>query len=187
MSGRWIGRALNIMNRIASINQYEMDVAFKRAHKENKSIMVGVTSHDFRNLVYEVDHVYEFIKKSSKKYKDVKIRFLNVENGFRRAIYKKNIVNKNKIKLELKLMLKSKNDYPNLLVKAKKGDVFGPQPFLAIETRSRRFLYDNLDFVNKKTWAYAFHPDTLPIEDVKSIGIAANDKYGNTSVVVHKF
>ena len=184
---RWIGRALNIMNRIASINQYEMDVAFKRAHKENKSIMVGVTSHDFRNLVYEVDHVYEFIKKSSKKYKDVKIRFLNVENGFRRAIYKKNIVNKNKIKLELKLMLKSKNDYPNLLVKAKKGDVFGPQPFLAIETRSRRFLYDNLDFVNKKTWAYAFHPDTLPIEDVKSIGIAANDKYGNTSVVVHKF
>ena len=57
------------------------------------------------------------------------IRFINVENGFRRAIYKKNIVNKDKIKLELKLILKSKNDYPNLLVKAKKGDVFGPQPF----------------------------------------------------------
>ena len=106
------------MNRIASINQYEMDVAFKRAHKENKSILVGVTSHDFRNLVYEVNHVYEFIKKSSKKYKDVKIRFLNVENGFRRAIYKKNIVNKDKIKLELKLILKSKNDYPNLFGKS---------------------------------------------------------------------
>ena len=58
-----------------------MDVAFRRADKENKSILVGVTSHDFRNLVYEVDHVYQFVKKSSKKFKDVKVRFLNVERG----------------------------------------------------------------------------------------------------------
>ena len=98
-------------------------------------------------------------------------------------LYKKNISEKNKIKLELKMILKSKNDYPNLLVKAKKGNVFGPQPFLAIETKSRRFLYDNLDFVNKKTWAYAFHPDTS-YRRCQKYGIAANDKYGNTSIAL---
>ena len=128
-----------------------MDIAFKRASKEDKTILVGVTSHDFRNLIYEVDHVYEFVKKSSKKFKDVKFSFETVEDGFRKTIWKKNVPSKQKLKLKLKLFLKSKGDYPNLLIKTTSGEVFGPQPFFAIETKSRRFLYDNLDFVNKKT------------------------------------
>ena len=53
--------------------------------------------------------------------------------------------------------------------------MFGPQPFFAVETKSRNFLFDNLDFVNDNTWAYAFHPDSLPIEDVKTIAVAAYD------------
>ena len=48
-----------------------------------------------------------------------------------------------------------------------KSKVFGPQPFLAIQTKSRRFIYDNLDFIDENTWGYAFHGDTLPIEDVE--------------------
>jgi hypothetical protein len=63
--------------------------------------------------------------------------------------------------------------------------VFGPQPFLAIETRGRRFIHDNLDFgVGGRTWHYAFHADTLPLSDVARIGIAANDRHGNRSVQV---
>ena len=62
------------------------------------------------------------------------------------------------------------------------GKVFGPQPFLATKTKSRRFIYDNLDFIDENTWGYAFHGDTLPIEDVSKLSVAANDIYGNTCI-----
>ena len=30
---------------------------------------------------------------------------------------------------------------------------------------------------------YAFHDDTLPLSEVKSVGVASNDIYGNTDIV----
>ena len=61
--------------------------------------------------------------------------------------------------------------------------MFGPQPYLAIQTRSRRYIHDNFDFsTSLDSWSYGFHGDTLPIDDVRSIGVAANDKYGNTVI-----
>ena len=78
---------------------------------------------------------------------------------------------------------KPKNDVPNLTINTIQGEVFGPQPFLAIETVSRKFIHDNLDFSpDGKQWFYAFHSDTLPLSDVRKIGIATNDKVGNTFV-----
>ena len=72
---------------------------------------------------------------------------------------------------------------PNLKIETLQGKVFGPQPFLAIETKRGRFIHDNLDFsLDGKSWSYAFHADTLSINDVKNIGIAANDNVGNTFV-----
>ena len=77
------------------------------------------------------------------------------------------------------------DDVPHIEVQTKSGKVFGPQPFLAIETRSRRFIHDNFDFTPEgDRWYYAFHADTLPLEDVRRLGIAANDKYGNRVVKV---
>ncbi len=74
---------------------------------------------------------------------------------------------------------------PSLTINTIQGEVFGPQPFLAIETISRNFIHDNLDFSPEgNKWFYAFHSDTLPLSDVKKIGIATNDKVGNTFVEV---
>ena len=42
---------------------------------------------------------------------------------------------------------------------------------------------DDISFtVNQGEWGYAFHSDTLPLEDVEALSVAANDKYGNTSI-----
>jgi len=87
--------------------------------------------------------------------------------------------------LELKLTLipESDDDVPYLQVDVVKGKVFGPQPYLAIRTKSRRYLHDNFDFAEKDgRWYYAFHADTLPLEDVDCIGVAANDFMGRTAV-----
>jgi len=40
---------------------------------------------------------------------------------------------------------------------------------------------------NKQEWYYAFHGDTLPINDVDEIGIAANDRFGNIHIKRLKF
>ena len=68
---RWIGRALNVKNRIASINQKEMDKAFQQANKTGFAL-VGLASHDFRDLGHEVNYLRKMIKNSSKKFKNVK-------------------------------------------------------------------------------------------------------------------
>ncbi len=72
---------------------------------------------------------------------------------------------------------------PNLIVKTKSGKVFGPQPFLAIDTQGQRYIHDNFDFDTEDgTWFYAIHSDSLLIEDVKRLGVAANDAFGRTHV-----
>tara|TARA_B110001450_G_C17624069_1_gene482428 strand:- start:46 stop:1011 length:966 start_codon:yes stop_codon:yes gene_type:complete len=57
---RWIARSLNILNRMASIDAYEVEKAFSSAQKGNP-VLMGVSSHDFRDLRTEVVHVYELI------------------------------------------------------------------------------------------------------------------------------
>ena len=178
---RWIARALNVLNRVASIDQREMDKAFARS-KAGIPTIVGLCSHDFRDIGTEVDHVRELISESVKKYPEVKYKFCEAVEAFRSAIWPKGIPD---APLELSLVYhpQSNDDVPFIEVNTEKGKIFGPQPFLAIETSSRRFIHDNFDFsttLNK--WYYAFHSDTLPIEDVARIGIAANDNYGKSCI-----
>lgn len=177
---RWIGRVLNVMNRLASIDQNEMDKAFGQAN-EGKPTLVGVTGHDFRDLEIEVNEVQKFIKNSSKKFPNVKFSFSEATSAFKKIIYGKDI--NEKIEFNVEYNNEDKNDVPNITVKTVSGKVFGPQPFLAIKTKSGRYFHDNFDFdLQLGIWHYAFFSSTLPLEDVEKIGIAANDKYGNTCI-----
>lgn len=184
-SRRWIGRALNVLNRIAAMDQKEMDKAFKRA-SDGETTLVGLASHDFRNLETEVYHLKDLIKESSKKYPDVQFEYCSGVDAFRKTIWGediKKVSGYEPLDLSLEFIPASDEDVPGLKITTKSGKVFGPQPYLAIETKSRRFIHDNLDFgTDLKTWHYAFHSDSLPLEDVKRVGIAANDQYGNTVV-----
>jgi hypothetical protein len=183
---RWIGRALNIMNRVASISQNEVDRAFLKAKKDNSPVLLGLASHDWRNIETEVDYSYNLIKKASKKYPDVSYEFCNVDDGFRKVLWPGGIKEK-KLKLKIKYNKATKNDVPNLVIETKQGKVFGPQPFLAIKTKSRNFIYDNLDFISENKWGYAFYENTLMQDEIDEIVVAANDKYGNTSIERFKF
>jgi len=179
---RWIGRALNVMNRLASIDIYETEKAFSKADEEDAPVLMGVTGHDFRNLAAEVNHVRDLVRQVSRKYPSVNFRYCTMKEGFRRVIWGDGPYGP-PLELEGKLFEQPSDDVPHLIVTTKSGSVFGPQPFLAIQTRSRRFLYDNFDFISKNRWGYAFHGDTLPFSDVLNISIAANDEFGNTSIV----
>lgn len=180
---RWIGRALNLMNRFANLEYFEVEKAFAQA-AEGKPTLIGVASHDFRDLGPEVEEVRDMIDRAQERYPQVPFRFCKASEAFQRALDlpTDEIA---PISLSVDLELAPTDDVPNLTVRTRSGKVFGPQPFLAIETRGSRYFHDNLDFdVEDGTWFYAFHADTLPIDDVRRIGIAANDALGRTFVEV---
>ena len=178
---RLIGRALNLRNRIGCITQQEMDAAFDKASKGEK-VLVGLCSHDWRDLRSEIDSVHEMLRRSRKKYPEVNFEYCQAGEAFNEHVDE---VHRDQPSLVLNLTLvpESSDDVPYLQVDVAQGEVFGPQPFLAIKTRSRLYLHDNLDFDTEHgRWFYAFHADTLPIEDVAVIGVAANDFMGRTVV-----
>lgn len=180
---RLIGRALNLNNRIACMNQAEMDQAFARA-QAGEDVLVGLCSHDWRDLAPEVETALSFLRNAQARFPGVPFRYSNCRDAFRAQLP---AGKRQQAPLQLSVRFHPEQpgkDVPYIEIRTEQGKVFGPQPFLAIKTRSRRYLHDNLDFDNNgQVWYYAFHGDTLPWDDVESIGIAANDMLGNTVVL----
>lgn len=180
---RWIGRALNLMNRFANMEYFEIEKAFAQA-AAGKPTLVGMASHDFRDLGAEVEEIRDMIDIARKKYPEVPYRFCTATEAFQSSLSLP-VEQEPALDFSVELDLSPVDDVPNMTVRVVRGKVFGPQPFLAIETRGRRFFHDNLDFHTEDgTWFYAFHSDTLPIDDVRRVGIGASDAFGRTCVRV---
>lgn len=180
---RWIGRALNLMNRFANLEYFEIEKAFAQA-AQGCPTLVGMASHDFRDLGPEVEEVRDMIDRAHQSYPEVPYRFCRASEAFQDALSLP-VQERPALELSLELDADPVDDVPNLTVHTTVGRVFGPQPFLAIETRGKRFFHDNLDFdVEHGTWFYAFHGDTLPLDDVRRIGVGACDELGRSCVQV---
>lgn len=180
---RLIGRALNLKSRIANMTQAEMDKAFIRA-KSGEDALVGLCSHDWRDLGPEILEIYEMLESCKERFPDVQFLYSQTKQAF--TPHLKDFETKQK-PLQLSLTFTPEVpgiDVPYVTVKTEQGKVFGPQPFLAIRSKSQRFLHDNFDFDQSEgVWHYAFHGDTLPLEDVAEIGVGAADVQGNTQVL----
>jgi hypothetical protein len=156
--------------------------------------VIYVTSDLGRLMVFEkpgkaavleahFDALMDLARESAAKHPDVKFRFCEGREGFHRAIWPDGF--DDALDLELVFHPAADGDVPFVEIATVQGKIFGPQPFLAIETLSRRFIHDNLDFSPcRRKWFYAFHGDTLPIADVKTVAVAvaANDQFGNTCI-----
>ena len=181
---RWIGRILNVMNRFASINQREVDKAFARAAHTRSPVLVGMVSHDFRDLGVEVEHLMELARIASQRYPGIPFKYAEARDAFRTVIWPDGI-RESALEFEVVVHPRSAEEWPFLEVVTTQGKVFGPQPFLAIEMGGGRFLHDNFDFSpSGDRWSYAFGPDTVRPADVVRVGVAANDQYGNVCVRV---
>jgi hypothetical protein len=175
---RSIGRILNVGTRYHLITQEEVDKAFARAQKGFPTLM-AITDHDFKDICLDVDDMRSFIKESADKYPDVKFKFENILDAFR-AVADHKDENPGGFTLSSKII--EKNGKTILSVKAN-GKIFGPQPFLAFETKSFQFIHDNFDFFDPgKEWHYYFDEWTIPIKAVKRIGVATNDSIGRVKI-----
>ena len=163
------------------MNQTEVDKAFVKANGGEK-VLMGLVSHDFRDMGKEVDYVRDLIVEAQKKYPDVKFKYATGKEAFTDIIYE----GKSE-PIELKVTPYHEDNSLKLKVETLKSEVFGPQPYLAVKTKSGRFIHDNFDFgTDGKSWFYTFDFDSILTTDVDIIGVAANNQYGETYTQVLK-
>jgi len=81
---RKIARALNPLNRIGSLTQFEMDKAFMMAKKGNP-VIVGISSHDWRDLRTEINFCQELLEESKAKFPEIPFYFDSTRDAFRRV------------------------------------------------------------------------------------------------------
>jgi len=176
---RWIARCLNIRTRLRNINEAEVEKAFALARRTGRPAYLGVTTHDFREMSVEFRDFHGLLAGVAARHPDIPFRHCEAVEAFRRATGTLDQAARQPLKLNLELSA-------NLLrVRAVAGEVFGPQPFLALRNRLGRYVHDNLDFgAEAGSWTYTFDELTFPLAQVDRIGIAANDRFGNQSITV---
>jgi len=86
---------------------------------------------------------------------------------------------------ELELEIHRINDATHVLRAYSTIPTFGPQPWLALKTVEGTYHFDNFDIDTPfHQWQYVFDEETVPLAAVNAIGVAANNAFGATTVVV---
>lgn len=179
---RYIARCLNVGTRMRNINESEVRKAFEYA-RENGSALMGFTNHDFREMSTDVDLVRELLAKVAPDYPDVRFRYSEAREAFNRALFKEYVAPEEDL---FEAAFRDTENGAEMVLDVKAiRPLFGPQPFLAVETGDGRFHHDNFDFyIPGSHWTYTFDEHTFPPESVKRVGIGSNDKRGFPSTQV---
>lgn len=174
---RWIARCLYGNSRAYEINEKEIEKAFKET-SQGKKIILSFSSHDYRDISFDVKKVFDMINKVKLKYPNIKIKNTNALEAFRLILGKRN-----KTKIQLKTFLKKfKKDIHLLSIKSN-IKIFGPQPFFAFKTNKGKYFHDNLDLqIPGREWTYTFDSSTMEVKNIKKISVAANSEYGDTAI-----
>ena len=173
-SRRWIARCLNIGSRLRLLGAHDVDKAFSEA-AEGKPVVLAFTHHDFRDMRPAIEDVRTLIKDSAARYPGVNFRYCEAREAMREAL---RLETRAPIEFSLSLQestLRIEADAPT----------FGPQPFLALKTRTGQYFHDNLDFEQPfRSWSYFFDESTFSLDAIEAIGVGAADATGNVSVSV---
>jgi hypothetical protein len=172
---RWIARCLNMHARVREIDIKDIREAFFRAETKENTLL-SFTNHDYKNMKYEIDKIREMIGCVAKEYPHIRFEFVNAVEGMRKTLKLQPVF------LDLSLALFASENNNKLEVKSNKN-IFGPQPFLALKTKEGKYYWDNFDFQNNNKWTYTFDNNTLKLETLESIGVAANSSSGVTEVL----
>lgn len=169
---RWITRCLNIGTRHKIINIEHFDQAVHDAKNFGSSIL-AFTNHDFRDIKADLEYVQNLINISKKKYKEVNFIWSEAQNAFQKTLKLKKQTNKFRI-----------TKYKNTITIKSSNKTFGPQPFFALKVNNK-YYHDNLDIIEPfYKWNYTFDENNFDLDKIEKIGIASNDIFGNTSVIV---
>ena len=173
---RTIFRCLNMGTRHRLLTESHVKQAFQEA-RENGSAILSFTDHDFRDIAPDIQSLQDMLKREKKSFPDIKIMYCGAEEAAQRLLGK----------FGYNIELDSKIIDRKLIVSLKKGEIFGPQPFLSIRNNSGQYFHDNFDSCeNENEWSYFFDEQTIDLQEVESVGIGVAGKFGSTWTKVHK-
>ena len=164
---RRIFRSLSIDARIGSIDKEDIRFAFNDAQKGKKPIL-SVTNHDNRNIIPEVENVWQLVCEVAKEFPEVNIRHTSATRAAQLQIDNAPVDN---FKIDVSLE-------NNKLIVNSDFELFGPQPFLSFKTYCNHYFHDNFARVSAREWVYYFTESTIPIKALSKIAIAAHDTCG---------
>ena len=174
---RWIARCLNMHARLRELSQEDVNDAFLEA-RAGDNVLLSFTNHDFRNMGPEVEKVIGYIRHASEKFGDVSFSFEEAGDGFRKCLG----IEKTICGLSTDLV-KVRDGKWRLDVQAR-GEIFGPQPFLALKARNGKYYWENFDFIDASSWSFTFDEEHAPLEMIEKIGVACNSTSGIPEVIV---
>lgn len=175
---RTILRCLNVGTRFKNLNQNHVIEALNDAEENGVSIL-AFANHDWRDIRPDVEYVRSLISNVKSQFPNVKIKFSGALDAARDLIIKTEDVS------DVPLKLIGYLDGLKFIVEVEQGELFGPQPYLAIKTINNKYLHDNFDvLVPFKKFAYTLDFHTLDISEVSIIAAASSDRLGNISTII---
>ena len=174
---RYICKCLPIKERGYTITTSDIENAFDEAQKNGQSIL-SFTNHDFRNMNPDIEYVRNLIKDCSKKFHKINFKYSTAIEAMRGVlgVFKPDVIN-----LSLELLKKKTN---NCLFIKSQNKIFGPQPYLALKLKDGSYHWQNFDFEDDNLWSYSFDNDNVLIDQVETIGVAANNIHGVTEIII---
>ena len=173
---RWITRCLNMYARIRQISQKDVDEAFVCA-EEGTDAILAFTDHDYKDMEFEIERVRSMIAEAHRRYPGVRFLYATAVDAMR-CVLEQSAKN---FRLDAEIV---RSDVHEQLRVTAQGDIFGPQPFLALKTKAGRYIWDNFDVSEpRRAWTYTFDSNTVPLSELEAIGVASNDVCGTSFVV----
>jgi hypothetical protein len=175
---RMIFRCLNVGTRLRALTENHFREAFIEA-KESGAAILSFANHDYRDMRPDVDKVRGMLSKIKSEFPDVAVKYSGAEEA---AIALMGYEDKPAPRLSVKLVDKV------LFVEVVEGEIFGPQPFLAIKTNEGHYYHDNFDVIQpQKKWSYVLDDQTIELINVSDIGVGTAGRYGGFCVAKVEF
>lgn len=172
---RVIARSLNLGTRLGLLDETEVRKAFERARHKGATLL-SFSDHDFRQIGANMQTFQALLNAVVPDYPDVRFRYAEAREAFNQVLFGGYVEPRGNL---LDVRVEAAGSERKRLVIDCREPSFGPQPFLAIRTRSGQYHHDNLDFQRPfRQWTYLFHEDSFPWDEVDAIGVATNDRRG---------
>lgn len=169
---RRIFRCLNIGTRHRCITEDEISAAFEQVRASGEDVVIGVTNHDFRDMAPDVEWLKAALDAAAAR-TGVKWRTASISDTY--APWSAPAPRSHWQLTSTGALTRLKMEYSE--------QIFGPQPFMAIKLVNELYHHVNLDIVEPfRSFSYVFDDNTVPVERVESIVIAANDRHGNVII-----
>lgn len=172
---RWITRCLNMYARIRQLSQQDVEEAFSCA-EAGTDVILAFTDHDYKDMAFEIDRVRDMLAAAHRKFGGVRFLYSTAVDAMRRVL-RQQVEN---FRLHADII---RSDVHEQLRVTAEGELFGPQPFLALKTKDGRYIWDNFDvFEPRRVWTYTFDSNTIKFSEIEKIGVASNNPCGAAAV-----